>query len=229
MIINISNFEQDSALDIGIPKEKLKMIYNGISSMQNNQDSIEFRFPNQKYGINLLFIGRLDPQKGFDILESAMREVSRKDVKLHVIGATVMSSSFYNINENCESAIHFHGWLPREEVLSYINRCNAVVMPSRWEGFGLVAIEAMRSGKAVIASDVGALPEIVLDGETGYLFRSGNADQLRGIIEGLTINKLKKMGDSGRAKFLEKFTSANFNKCILKCYRELLGLPPETA
>src|SRR5690606_2696796 len=103
----------DSALDIGIPKEKLKMIYNGISSMQNNQDSIEFRFPNQKYGINLLFIGRLDPQKGFDILESAMREVSRKDVKLHVIGATVMSSSFYNINENCESAIHFHGWLPR--------------------------------------------------------------------------------------------------------------------
>ena len=59
--------------------------------------------------------------------------------------------------------------MDRESVFSYINACDAVIVPSRWEGFGLIAIEGMRAGKAIIVSNRGALPEIV-DQHTGLTF-----------------------------------------------------------
>ena len=76
--------------------------------------------------------------------------------------------------------MQFTGGLPRDgdAVFSVINQATFVVMPSRVEAFGLVALESMRMGRPVIASNVGGLPEIVSDEKTGLLVPPGDPDQL---------------------------------------------------
>ena len=67
----------------------------------------------------------------------------------------------------------------------YYQSCDGVIMPSRWEAFGLVAVEAMKYKKPVIVSDCGALPELVKDGYNGYVFKMDDEDSLKLIIDKL--------------------------------------------
>ena len=67
-------------------------------------------------------------------------------------------------------------------------------MLSRWEAFGLVAVEAMKYGKAVIASDRGALPELIKNGENGFAFSMETRDSLKNVLDLLDKNQLRQMG-----------------------------------
>lgn len=224
-IINISRYEDTAAREVGIDGRKMLMVYNGIAEQVPQIDTAAARPAPQvsETALNLLFVGRLDPQKGFDLLETAMQDVKRQDICLHVIGSEVMASKATRAEGATSEAIRFHGWLPRAQVLDTMSRCDAVIIPSRWEGFGLVAIEAMRLRKPVIASRVGALPEIVLPGETGYLFAAQDVAALRDIIEGLDKSELEAMGEKGHERFVGNFTSEELNRRLLACYAELAG------
>lgn len=227
-IINISQYEDMAARRIGIDGRKMLMIYNGISAEVPEATTAVVGLESElsESGMNLLFVGRLDPQKGFDLLETAMQWIRRQDINLHVIGSEVMASRATRAVGGMRAAgatIRFHGWLPRADVLAYMSRCDAVIIPSRWEGFGLVAIEAMRLRKSVIASRVGALPEIVVPGETGFLFAAQDIAALRDIIEHLDKSELKAMGKRGHDRFLANFTSEELNRRLLDCYSELVG------
>jgi glycosyltransferase involved in cell wall biosynthesis len=100
--------------------------------------------------------------------------------------------------------------------------CDVVVMPSRWEGFGLVAIEAMRLSKPVIASTVGGLPEIIADRETGILFPSGDAEALHGILVDASVSQLKWMGQAGHTRFLRCFVADKMCTEIWQVYKDVL-------
>ncbi|WP_292927809.1 glycosyltransferase family 4 protein [Novosphingobium sp. PASSN1] len=223
-IITISKYEDTEARQIGIKGDKMLMIYNGISAAvpDAGASADETATDLADSSLNLLFVGRLDPQKGFDLLETAMQSVRRQDICLHAIGSKIMASKATRAAGATSSAILFHGWLPRPAVLAYMRKCDAVIIPSRWEGFGLVAIEAMRFAKPVIASRVGALPEIVVPGETGYLFAAQDIAGLRDIIEGLDSDELKAMGERGYDRFIAHFTSEELNTRLLACYAELV-------
>ncbi len=80
-------------------------------------------------------------------------------------------------------------------------------MPSHWEGFGLVALEAMRNRKAVIASRVGGLPELVLDGINGRLMDIRDVPASRDLLAGLNKPELARMGEGRREIFDRGFTS----------------------
>jgi glycosyltransferase involved in cell wall biosynthesis len=81
-----------------------------------------------------------------------------------------------------------------------------VIIPSRWEGFGLVAIEAMRNGAPVIASDRGALPEVLDMGRAGLIFDPENTTALARLLDELTPDRLKAMGAAGKARYETAYT-----------------------
>lgn len=166
-IINVSKYEYNSAVKRGISSEKMVMIYNGISE---NLDPIDesIKFYDDK--VNLLFVGRFDPQKGLDWLLEEYYKHDYPHIHLWIIGDNVVSDE-YGIKKINDDKTTFLGWIPNDKMASYYNACDAVIMPSRWEAFGLVAIEAMKYGKPVIVSDNGALLELVDNVKNGYIFR----------------------------------------------------------
>ena len=135
----------------------------------------------------LLFVGRLDPVKGLDVLLEAMCELTRElrpcraqDLSLAVIGGDKESHLEALMNDlrclqeireelGLEDLVIFIGSRAQEELPYYYSAALACVMPSLYESFGMVALEAMACGTPVIASRVGGLTFTVRDGETGYL------------------------------------------------------------
>ncbi|GMM60914.1 glycosyltransferase [Novosphingobium pituita] len=218
-IICISAFEYRSALARGISPSHMTMIENAITSQPQSPGKAPFR---ASAGINLLFIGRFDKQKGFDIAEAAMAQLNDVPVTLHAVGGFVVNGTDI-VQRQCKTLpnIVHYGWHDRRVVYDFIEQADALVIPSRWEGFGIAAIEAMRQGKPVIAADVDALPEIVIDGVTGIIVPPEDPDALAHAIRGLDRATLARLGRAARTHFLECFTSERLNREILDTYRML--------
>lgn len=212
-IINVSNNEQENALRYGLPKEKLHRVYSGIES---EKGAIEGTPPFDTSKLNLLFVGRLDPQKGADLLIRAMEAVSREDIHLTVIGAGVTDGG---VECRQKDNITFLGWVDHKDLARYYACCDAVVMPSRWEAFGLVALEAMKYGKPVIASPVGALPELIQTGENGLLVDFHQAEALLQVNDYLSKNTLARMGKVAEKVFTH-FTADSMRKETFSLYRD---------
>ena len=154
--------------------------------------------------INLLFVGRFDPPKGIDWLLKVFEKCERKDIHLYVIGDNVVSNGMGIEKKNTEK-VTFLGWVNHDELPAYYEACDAVIMPSRWEAFGLVAIEAMKYGKPVLASNRGALPELINDNKNGYLFDFNKPNSLTKLLYSLKKADLNNFHNEIKNKFQEKF------------------------
>ena len=124
----------------------------------------------------LLAAGRIERPKGLDVLIQALGEMTLRDgVQLLIIGGDERSQAeVARLTRVAEDAgvsdlVRFVGSVTHEQIGTYYNAADVVVMPSRYESFGLVAAEAMASGVPVVASRVGGLASTVADGRTGYL------------------------------------------------------------
>lgn len=119
-----------------------------------------------------LFVGRLEPEKGGMLFAEAVRQASVRGV---IIGT---GSEAEHISRTYPE-IDLKGWRARDEVLSVMRSARALVFPSAWyETQGMVVLEAAACGVPAIVSDVTAASELIADGETGFLFRSGKAEAL---------------------------------------------------
>lgn len=153
----------------------------------------------------LLFVGRLDPIKGLDTLLGAMAIIKNKmDLprplpSLMVVGGPPWESpsrpprEIQEISEQARSLgirelIHFTGPKPQHILPLYYSASTACVLPSRYESFGMAALEAMACGLPVVASRVGGLSYTVLDGQTGVLVPEGNPELLAETIWKLLAN-----------------------------------------
>ncbi|NCG69197.1 glycosyltransferase [Bacillus coagulans] len=219
LILNISKHELVNSKKYGIPINRSELIYNGIEEHRNiNNVGLELEIDSSK--INLLFVGRFDRQKGLDILLRLFEKNYFPNIQLFLIGAAVLNE---NINLNLPHHVKKIGWVSPKNIDSYYNLMDAVIVPSRWEGFGLVVIEAMKNYKPVIVSNRGALPELIKEEQDGYIFDMENLSSLEQILKNLNKNKLKKMGGNARKKFELEFTSDNMNKKIIKKYKKMFS------
>ncbi|WP_141501954.1 glycosyltransferase family 4 protein [Paenibacillus luteus] len=214
-IINISQHEYDMAMHYGLPAKKSGVVYNGVSDTLPSSGA---PFATELGKINLLYVGRFDRQKGFDLLLEVFNEHKFENVQLYLVGDTVLEEVSYDFPENTVKI----GWVDNSEIDRYMRACDAVIIPSRWEGFGIVAIEALRNKKPVIASNRGALPEIIQHGLNGYIFDFEKKQELADIIKRLDKPKLEEMGQAGLAIFQEKFHSNHMNSQIERLYEEAL-------
>ncbi|MFC4255543.1 glycosyltransferase [Croceibacterium xixiisoli] len=211
-IICISRFEYDTALRRGIPASRLRTIYNGIADI--GDDSLAAAPHDDPDGpVRLLFMGRDCAQKGYDTLVAAMRLIPPAQAQLVSVGPEASSLD--------PASLQALGWVGRDDIPGHVARCDAVVVPSRWEGFGLVVIEAMRQSRAVIASTVDALPEIVADGVTGFLVPPDDVAALAARLSSLDRGTLSAMGARGRQVYVDRFTADMMNSQIISVYEEL--------
>lgn len=215
MIINISKNEYINSLKYNLPKEKSIVIYNGINS-KINKTEITQKIDKSK--INLLFVGRYDKQKGLDILLDFFKNNKLNNINLYTIGSAILEDQNLHFPSNVKNI----GWVDNKILDSYYQLFDAIIIPSRWEGFGLVAIEAMKNKKAVIVSNRGALPELVEDKYNGYIFDLDDLMTLKNILDNISKEKLIALGENGYKKFSKDFTSDIMNQRIIEIYFNLL-------
>ncbi|VVO71399.1 D-inositol-3-phosphate glycosyltransferase [Pseudomonas fluorescens] len=216
-VICISNHEKKSGLSVGIKNKKLKVILNGISELPIKQSYQNPTWPSGK--LKLLFVGRFDHQKGADIFCSALNSLGDLASGVMVGDYVLNDTSKIIIPENVINA----GWLTPEILEGYYRTADLLIIPSRWEGFGLVAIEAMRSGLAVIASNVGGLSEIIVDGRTGFLVEPNSPNEIVTLIKKLSPTTISEVGLNGRRRFIDLFSAARLNRELINTYDEIIG------
>lgn len=140
----------------------------------------------------LLFAGRLSPQKGCDLALHALRELlpTFPELRLHVAGEGPWEQAYRNLARRLGigDRVRWLGWLEPAALREEYRRCRALLMPSRFEPFGLSALEAMACGAPVVAAGVDGLPEFLTDQETGVLVPPADSAALAQAARTLVVN-----------------------------------------
>ena len=165
----------------------------------------------------VLFVGRFDRQKGVDILLDALRAL-RDSTFAYLVGSAVLGDgALLELPSNVRTT----GWLSGPDLAAFYETADVLVAPSRWEGFGLTAVEAMRAGLPVIATRVGGLAEVVDHGVTGLLVEPNSSAALVEAIRSARAESLKSMGEAGRRRFVEHFTLDRVHAQLTALYQRL--------
>ncbi len=170
--------------------------------------------------------GRLVRQKGIDVLLEAFARVRAccPMAQLLIVGDGPLRSRLERQSQvlGLGGVAKFIGWVDQASRL--MPACDVVVVPSRWEGFGLVTLEAMGWSKPLVASRVSALPEIILDGETGLLVPPEDAYALAEAIQFLLADSERAvaMGRAGRERLLKEFSVEKMVDATLDVYIQTL-------
>ena len=160
---------------------------------------------------HLVSIGRLVEQKGQLLLIDAVADAVAEgaDVTLTLVGDGPMRSEIEAriAERGLTPRVTVAGWLAEAGVRSEIARAHALVMPSFAEGLPMVIMEAMATGRAVVATYVAGIPELVRPGESGWLVPAGDVTAMRDAIRAVAKTPpkvLARMGRAGRASVLER-------------------------
>lgn len=198
-------------------------IYNGIELSKYQQP-----VPIQRSSSKIAFVGRLAEQKGVDIAISAMKHINQMGVSAPLLiagdGPDLEKLQSQVVALNLENGVEFKGWLNELSVISLLETVTMLVVPSRFEPFGLIAAEAMALGCPVIASRTGGLQEIIENGHSGLLVPANDPKRLaRAIFQLLSCDESRRLL-SNRAQ-IEVRNNFGIEKCARqynKLYSQLL-------
>jgi len=173
----------------------------------NGYDPTEFPGPgtpvtNAGREINILCVAAQTTKKGIDVLLPALREIPRDDLQLRLVGDGPRRAEFEDLSRRLGLAnrVTFVGSLERDGLSREMRACDFFVLPSRSESFGLAALEAMACGKAVIASTVGGLRDLIEDDVTGLSVPPDDVSALAKAIDRLASDAdlRRRLGDNAR-------------------------------
>lgn len=183
-IVSVSKFTKKQIVDTyGISPEKIDVIYNGIELNEQTFTEKELEESRKQFGIPqkpvILFVGRIDDhRKGLDVLLKSFKIVLEKiDCILLVVGkgdqteARTLATSMEFLDN-----VFFTGFVDDITLKKCYQLCDVYAIPSRLEGFGLTVLEAMVAGKPVVATNVGAISELIKNKENGILVESQDID-----------------------------------------------------
>ena len=187
-IVSISYSEFDAAATGKVLAPVHRVIYHGVPDKKLPSS---LPVPVDPDRLNLGFIGRFDRQKGLDLLLRTFADPRLRHITLWLIGGSTLG---HNVVIPDQANIRLIGWVPNARIDDYISCFDAVVVPSRWEGFGVIALEAMRNSKPVLASRTGGLAELVIDRVNGRLFNPGELTDLTRILLEISKPELARMG-----------------------------------
>ena len=210
-----SKFLADKIMAWQMPKGQVKQLYYSL-------DLANFK-PQEQSGEGLLYFGRLAEEKGILTLLEAMKLLP--GIKLKIAGAGPLQQEIRRYIEshglaNVEVLGHKFG----RELNDLIASAKLVIAPSIWyENNPLMILESFALGKPVIGSDLGGIPELVQDGQTGYLFKPGLADDLAEKIKSLYNNNelISQMGKNCRTWVEKNCAPHKHVEEILKIYNEV--------
>jgi glycosyltransferase involved in cell wall biosynthesis len=198
----------------------VEVVYNGIPITQaaTSLSSIP----------TVVYAGRLVPEKGVDILLQAFAQTKTQisQARLLLAGDGTEKTKLEKLSQNLGIAdsVTWLGYLPQEEMERRFAGAWVQVVPSQWaEPFGNVTTEAMMRGTAVIASAVGAQPEIVVEGKTGFLVLPKDVSAWSNKMSRLLSNSslTEQMGKAGRDRAISQFSETTRNQKFLEIYTRL--------
>jgi glycogen synthase len=202
----VSAATRATLVEAGIPVSSARIIYTGLQVERYQQRGAGMPRAGQG-GMNLLYAGRLSPDKGLvsalEALAKLVHSEGRRQLRLTLVGAG--SSDFEHLTEQ----VSFSGWQPAESMPELLQRYDVLLVPSTWpEPFSRAVLEGMISGIVVVASRIGGTPEAIVDGENGLLFDPGDADGLAQKIGQLADDPAyaARLARAGRETVLERFT-----------------------
>ena len=175
----------------------------------------------------ILYLGLLLERKGIDTLIDAIPLVKKrvKNIKLMIAGKGPAEEKLIKKvkSNDIENHVTFLGYVEEKQKFLYMNSTDVFILPSYWESFPAVILEAMACGAPVIASNVAGIPYAVSDGVNGFLFEPGNINQLSEKILKILLNKklLKKMREDTKIQ-VKKFDWPNIAKETRNVYYTIL-------
>ena len=176
---------------------------------------------------DIVYSGRLTKNKGVHILIEAVRNIDNAKLRLYIAGDGAWKDKLKKL-AGSDKRILFSGKMAAEELKRLYQRALACVIPSiYYEPFGNVIIESFAQGTPVVGSRIGAIPEIIVHGINGYLFKPKDAEELKCILESL-INEPEKHSRLSRNAFLsaQKYGIEEHISQLEKIYAESINSKP---
>jgi glycosyltransferase involved in cell wall biosynthesis len=197
-----------------IPERKVSVIHNGINPRLTRDSSIEAL--RRELGLRdsqivVGTVGRLEPQKGLDLLLDAIPQVARHCPEAHFLivggGSLQQELSLQAINLGIADRVTFTGW--RTDAIDLMQLFDCFVSTSNFEGLPMVMLEAMAFSKPLVATAVGGIPELIEDGFNGLTIGERNP----GVVAEALVRMVKdhgfrrRLGQNSRARYEERFTA----------------------
>ncbi len=203
--------------------EMVTVVHNGIEPPPA-PDRSGIRKLGAEDGVVVCTVARLHPQKGIFDYVRALDHIRRKGIPVSgvIIGDGPLRQEVADLIRELDVPVMIMGF--QQDVYPWIRASDIFVLASHWEGFGLSIVEAMSQARPVAATRAGGIPEIVADGETGFL--SGPGDHVRlaeNILELIRNVPLRtKMGEAGAERFRRFFTAKAMSEKYETIYRNVL-------
>jgi glycosyltransferase involved in cell wall biosynthesis len=218
-VIALTRVEAEQYRSMGVPEEKIAIIPNGIDLSEyadlSPKGSFKKKFNIPEDSKIIFYLGRIHKIKGIDFLVRAYAYLKNemKCINAVLVIAGPDDGFLGEVKSLVQSLgisrlVMFTGPLYGKEKLGAYVDSDLVVLPSRYEAFPNVVLEAYACSKPVVASNVGAIPDIVLHGETGLLFQAGDVKGLANAIAYMLANpeEAERMGCNARRLVEEKFS-----------------------
>lgn len=209
-----SRFYLEKLAEWGWPREKMVHIPNFVDARFYRADGAESDY--------FAFAGRLSSEKGIATL---IRAAALAGQRLVIAGSGPEEEALRALAAECGADVAFAGYLSGDDLHALIGRARALVLPSEWyENAPISVLEAYALGRPVIGAAIGGIPEMIREGETGMLARSGDAQDLAGALlrmAALSPAARAAMGAAGRAWIEADFSAAAYRARTLDLYAAL--------
>lgn len=182
---------------------------------------IQKKFDNRKNMVG--YIGRLSSEKGvMELVQAIPAILDRKEDTVFLIGGTGPLKNEIQTeleNNNLSKLVKLTGWIPDDDFVDFLNKLKLLVIPSETEGLPYIILESMACGTPVLARNVGSIPDLIIDGENGFIMEDNSVESItNNIIRVLEFPKLDKIALEARS-FVEK----NFKyETAVKNYKSML-------
>lgn len=177
--------------------------------------------------MRVVFAARNDPVKGGDVLLEAVRDIEKAGGGVHFDFYGYLPKS----GQSLPDSVTIHGFVPRETLLENYSCADVAVIPSFWDNSPNTVYEAMAASLPVIASAVGGIPELVSDGETGFLLEARDEGTIARLLLQLRDDPAmrRRMGRAGRERILTLAEPEPNLKARLEVYRDIVSAEAVTS
>ena len=213
-IITPSHFFRKKLMEWGWPEEQLAYIPNFIDS--------DLITPEYTAGSYFLYFGRLAPEKGIDTL---IKAAINAKITLKIAGTGPYENHLKSLITGHDDRIEFVGFKSGDDLWSLIHNARAVVLPSEWyENAPISLLESFAAGKPVIGANIGGIPEMLDHNNTGFIFESGNTEDLTENIlkiASYTNEQVSSLGRNARNHVANTFTAERYYNDMIDLYSSL--------
>jgi len=229
-IIAVSNYTARSIIEeYDIPKDKIEVIPNGVDINKFNPQisRVEFRKKWNISGPIILYVGRLDYNKGIEYLIKSFSKVVKyiPNAKLVLIGDGPQKNYINKMIDdlNLKKSIKQIIWVNDVDLPKIYASSDVVVLPSLMEGFGIVLLEAMACGIPCIATKAGGVEDVIDNGKTGFIVPPADVDVLYHAIYDLLTDEdlMQRFGVNSRKRVEENFTLQKISNQTLSIYKKM--------